>query len=102
MKESKLSKDYIKWLNSLPKTKAMKRWATTGRKGQVDITGCSHGYRLEIEVKIGNNRPTEKQKWWMNYWEKTGAIVFWGNNIADLKYKLLIELQDRGIFINDI
>jgi hypothetical protein len=99
MKESKLSKDYIKWLNSLPKTKAMKRYAGPGRKGQLDITGCSHGYRLEIEVKIGDNKPTLKQEWWMIYWQRTGAIVFWDNNLKHLKNKFLIALQDKGIFI---
>ena len=99
MKESVLSKNFIKWLNSLPKTKAMKRYAGPGRKGQLDITGCSHGYRLEIEVKIGNNKPTAKQLWWMNYWERTGAVVFWDNTLDGLKYKFLVEMQDVGIFI---
>lgn len=100
MKESTLSKNFIKWLNSLPKTKAYKRYAGPGRKGQLDITGCSHGYRFEIEIKIGNNTPTLKQQWWIRYWHRTGAIVFWDNNLLSLQYKFLIEMNTRGIQID--
>ena len=99
MKESLLSKKYIKWLNSLPKTKARKRWAGPGRKGELDITGCSHGYRLEIEIKVGTNIPTPKQQWWMKYWASAGAISFWGNNLEDLQHKFSIEMKHKGIII---
>ena len=99
MKESKLSKDFIKWLNSLPKTKAHKRYAGPGQKGKPDITGCSHGYRLEIESKIGDNKPTLKQNWWMKYWKSAGAIVFWGNNLDDMKLEYLKQIRNK-VFID--
>lgn len=100
MKESALSKKFIKWLNGLPKTKAHKRYAGPGQKGKPDITGCSHGYRLEVETKINDNKPTLKQEWWMSYWRKTGAVVFWGNNLESMKHKFLAQMQDRGITIS--
>ena len=97
MKESTLSKNFIKWLNDLPKTYAEKRLAGPGRKGRVDITGCSHGFRLEIESKIGKNVPTDLQYYWLNKWKRAGAISFWGNNLEEMKTVFKKQMLKREI-----
>lgn len=97
MKESTLSKNFIKWLNTQPKTYAEKRLAGPGRKGRPDITGCSHGFRLEIESKIGNNKPTQLQNYWIAKWKAAGAIAFWGNNLEEMKNEFHKQLRERGI-----
>lgn len=99
MKESTLSKNFIKWLNGLPKTYAEKRLAGPGRKGRVDITGCSHGFRIEVESKIGNNKPTDLQDYWLNKWQRTGAITFWGNNLEEMKTEFKNQMLLKGVFI---
>jgi hypothetical protein len=99
MKESTLSKNYIEWLNSLPWTYAEKRLAGPGRKGRPDITGCSHGFRLEIEVKVYDNKPTEFQIYWLKKWQSSGAIAFWGNSLEDLQTKFINAMMEKGFKI---
>jgi hypothetical protein len=100
-KESALSKKFITWLNGFTKTYAEKRLATSGRKGRLDITGCSHGYRLEIEVKIGDNKPTKIQEYWLHKWKVAGAISFWGNTLENLQHQFLTAIASRGITIKE-
>jgi hypothetical protein len=50
--ESKISEQIIRGLNKHPMTWAYKRFAPAGNEaGQPDITGVSHGMRLEFETK---------------------------------------------------
>jgi hypothetical protein len=99
IKETKLTKDYLKWLNNLPKTYAEKRYAGPGRKGRVDITGCSHGFRCEIEVKIGDNKPTDLQNWWIKKWLSCAAVSFWGNTLQGLKDTFRKQMAEKGVVI---
>ena len=97
IKESTITKNFIKWLNTHDRTFAMKRYAGPGRKGQVDITGCCHGIRLEIEVKVGDNTPTKLQLMWLDRWARTGAITYWANTLEDLKTIFLKKMRARNI-----
>ena len=76
---------------------AMKRYAGPGRKGQVDITGCCHGIRLEIEVKVGDNVPTKLQYMWLDRWTRAGAVAYWANTLDDLKTNFLKKMKTKNI-----
>jgi len=84
--EGKLTKKVIQWLNSLPESYCMKRQATAGRRGQVDITGCIKGRRIEIEMKVGNNKPTKIQEKWIKTWREAGAIAGCCWSLNDVKH----------------
>jgi hypothetical protein len=99
VKETTLTKNFIKWLNDLPWTYAEKRHAGPGRKGRVDVTGCSHGIRLEVEVKVGDNKPTRLQAWWLNKWKANGAIAFWGSTLESLKDSFRQHMAKKGVTI---
>ncbi len=73
--EKNLTKKILKTLNELPKTKAVKREASAVRNGQADITGAYKGTRLEIEVKVGYNKPTKLQEQWLREWKAVGCIT---------------------------
>ena len=74
MKESTLNKSVVKWLNSLNGCHAYKRYGGPHNRGMPDITGCLHGIRLELEGKIGSNKPTKTQAYHLAKWKAAGAI----------------------------
>jgi len=87
--EKNLTKKILKALNELPKTKAIKREASGVRNGQADITGAYKGIRLEIEVKVGDNKPTALQLQWLSEWKKAGCITGWVRSVDEAMLLLL-------------
>ena len=84
-KEADLNKKVVEYLNTIPGCFARKRLAMAGMQGQVDVTGCLNGIRIELEGKVGNNTPSKKQEEELDRWKKVGAItgVYW--SVEDVK-----------------
>jgi hypothetical protein len=99
-KESTLNKNVVKWLNSLPRCMAKKRAGNVANRGQPDITGCINGFRIELEGKIGNNKPTRLQNHWLAKWKAAGAItgVYW--SLEDAKKIINDELKNKKTLLN--
>jgi hypothetical protein len=109
--EVKMNKKVADALCRIPKTFAHKRQAGPGRKGQVDITGCSHGYRIELEGKRLGNKPTPLQQFWLARWAAVGAItgVYYSveeaidivmKGLADRQVSIGIYYQHKKLFEN--
>jgi len=103
-KESTLNKNFVKWLNKIPGCLAMKRYGGPGQRGKPDVTGCilldrNIGVRIEMEGKVGDNKPTPIQKTWLRKWKQVGAItgVFW--SLDEAKEIFIKEARDKGIEI---
>lgn len=92
-----MNADAAKEINKLPRTLCKKRHAGPGRKGEVDLTGCSHGYRIELEGKIYPNKPTRIQKHRMKKWGSAGAIVGVYFSKEEAVEIVLQGLKDRGV-----
>ena len=102
-KESTLNKNVVKWLNSIDGCLAKKRHGGAHNRGQPDVTGCLHGIRIELEGKIGNNKPTATQASWLKKWSAVNAItgVYWSLDEAKqiiaqqaIKHGIQIKLKD--------
>jgi hypothetical protein len=85
IKEGPLNKKVVQWLNSLNQCCAYKRKGGPANPGQLDVTGCLKGIRIEIEGKVGNNRPTRLQQHYINKWAAAGAITGWYNSLEGAK-----------------
>ena len=87
MKESDLIKKILKYLNSLPQCKAIKRHGGAfGRAGEPDITGCISGKHFEIEVKVPGKQPTVIQHKRLLEWREAEAMSFWTDNLELVKH----------------
>lgn len=76
--ESTRSKKIVKWINTLPGFKAVKRHqAGWNRKGDPDITGCGgpSGRRFELETKQPGEGPTPLQEIRLREWSEAGAVT---------------------------
>lgn len=64
-----------------------------------DITGISHGYRIEFEGKVPGNRLSPKQKYYMRKFRACGAItgVYFSERAAERL--LYYQLKARGIIL---
>jgi hypothetical protein len=100
-KEVKLNKKVAQALCKLPNTYAEKRQAGPGRKGQLDITGCSHGYRIELEGKVGTNVPTPLQTMWLVRWTKVGAITGVYYSVEEALSLVMGGLRMKGVDISE-
>lgn len=97
MREVDMNKKVAEWISTLPMGYAHKRKAYI--PGLPDVTGCIRGIRLELEGKLGNNKPTRIQRYWLKAWASVGAITFVYYSINDAKIKLAAALATRGIEI---
>jgi len=75
MNEATLNKKVVAWLKTLPNTHAYKRLGGHANKGEPDVTGCSHGIRIELEGKLPGNKVTPLQAKKLRNWEAAGAIT---------------------------
>ena len=82
--EKNVTRAILKYLNSLPDCHCQKRKAGPGRKGEADITGCYKGRRIEIEVKVGSNKPTALQVKQLEKWGNVGAITGVALSVEDV------------------
>lgn len=97
MREVEMNKKAARALSELPQTLAIKRRAGPNLKGQPDLTGCSHGYRIELEGKLPGNRPTPLQEMWLKRWHDAGAITGVYYSVAEAVAIVTGGLRDRGV-----
>ena len=90
--EKNLTKKVLKALNLIPMLKAVKREASGVRNGQSDITGAYKGIRIEIEMKVGYNKPTPKQLEWLADWKAVGCLTGVAYSLEDALTILKIDL----------
>lgn len=97
MKETYLNKKVSDWINTLPNSMAYKRLGHINNKGQPDVTGCSHGIRIEIEGKLGDNKPTPLQASKLRHWKAAGAITGVYYSLEEAKEIVIEGLKKHGI-----
>ena len=98
-KESVLNKNVVDWLNGIKSCVAYKRAATMANRGKPDVSGCLAGVRIELEGKVGDNKPTALQRDWLKKWRAANAItgVYWSLEQAQ---QIVVEAAaERGIEI---
>lgn len=92
--EAALTNSIRRYLRGVPGCCFEKRHGSAyARTGQPDISGCVNGRRFEIEVKAGDNKPTEIQTKRLEEWAAAGAAVavVWD---LDAVKKLIGELRN--------
>jgi Holliday junction resolvase len=89
MKEKAITNKILKYLNSLPGTKAIKL-AGCGFAGKstLDILCCAKSNMLFIEVKVPGKKPTIMQAHNLHEWSKAGAVTFVAYDLEDVKTRL--------------
>lgn len=95
--EANITKNIIRYLNSLPHTRVVKRKGGRDRGGEPDIYGSYYGRHIELEVK----RPkigivTERQKSCMRKWKEAHAIVAVVTSVQEVKVILDILHKEQG------
>jgi hypothetical protein len=100
-RESTITKKCLKWVNTLPRTHCEKRAGGPNRKGKPDITGATHGIRIEIEMKAPGQNPTPIQMQHLTAWESIGCIAGWVDNLEEFKAMIRTGLARRGIHLNN-
>jgi len=98
-KEGPLNTRVVKWLNSLPQCVAYKRKGGPANPGQLDVTGCLKGIRIEIEGKVGDNKPTRLQKHYIEKWAAAGAITGWYSSFEGAKKLVQLGMERYNIKI---
>lgn len=93
IKESTLNKKVIDFINNLPNAYAEKQKAGPANPGALDVTGCINGWRVELEGKIGDNRPTKLQMATIERWKRCGCIAGWYNSFEDA-----VKIIGEGIY----
>jgi hypothetical protein len=83
--EASLNKNVVKWLNSLEECFAFKVHGSSHNPGHLDVSGCLGGIRIELEGKVGNNKPSKLQWKYIHIWEECGAITGWYNTLEGAK-----------------
>lgn len=84
-KESKLSREIVKRLNTLPRTHAQKVHQGPHKQGMSDITVTSFGVSIWLETKLPTNRKgmTELQAEFQNQIRKAGGYAFEVRSVED-------------------
>jgi hypothetical protein len=98
-KEAPINKKVVDWLNSLPQCYAEKRKGGRANPGQLDVTGCLQGIRIELEGKVGDNRPTKIQYSYIKKWGKAGAITGWYTSLREAQELVRILAAQYDIII---
>lgn len=84
--EASRSAAIIKYLNALPRCKAVKRHQTGwNKKGEPDISGCINGRHFELETKRPKKKPTILQQQRIREWLEAGAIAGRVESVTDTK-----------------
>lgn len=83
--ETSIEHSIIRYINSLPKCKAVK-WSQDGRqRGNPDIIASIRGWMLLIEVKQPGSMPSKLQEMTMRTWRVTGTHVIWADHLEHVK-----------------
>jgi len=99
MKETTLNKKVSNWINTLPNSYAYKRLGYIHNKGQPDVTGCSHGIRIELEGKTPGKKPTPLQAHTLKMWAAAGAITGVYYSLEEAQEIIINGLNIRKIHI---
>jgi hypothetical protein len=99
MTEKRLHTKVVNWLKSLPNTHAYKRLGGVANKGEPDVTGCSHGIRIELEGKLPGKHPTPLQKKKLEWWTEAGAITGVYHSLNEAQHIVGTGLYKKGIII---
>lgn len=95
--ESTLERNALKFLNRLPRTKAVK-WSQNGRqKGNPDIICVHNGLCILIEVKRPGEPQTLLQKVTMEEWKEVGTITLVMDHIKPLQDLMNMILREEGM-----
>jgi hypothetical protein len=100
-KEGPLNKKVCDWLNNMRNCVCYKRAGGPANPGQLDLSGCLQGIRIELEGKIGNNKPTRLQKHYIAKWKSAGAITGWYNTFEAAKKLVIDQAAEYNIYIED-
>jgi len=84
-RESALQNYVIKRLNRLPRVYVTKVSGTIYGSGISDLLICAEGKFVAIELKIGNNKPSDLQKLYLSNIKKAGGIVGVAYTWGDVK-----------------
>lgn len=86
MKEAPITEGIIKYINSLPRAIARKRYSSVmGITGDPDVDACVNGHTVQIEVKRPGNHPTPLQFKRLEEWSNAGATAFWVDSVDKVK-----------------
>ena len=83
--ESRLNARVVNYLNKLPASCCYKRHAGPFRRGRSDVAGTVQGRSIELEGKVGDNKPTALQKKWLKDQADAGAITGVFYSLEDVK-----------------
>jgi hypothetical protein len=97
--ESKMNQDAVKELKKLPKTICYKRTASYNNAGQADISGCSHGFRFELEGKQPGESLEPLQSWWQREWTLADCIIGQYESPGEAVRIVVEGLEKRGVTI---
>ena len=89
--EKTITRNILKYLNSLPGCRALKRPSGLFQGGEPDITACRYGRRIEIEVKRPGGKATPRQAATLEKWERAGAVVGVVHSVVETR--TMIELN---------
>ena len=97
--ETPLSRKIVRYIKSIPNCWAYKRHAGPNRKGSPDISGSVNGIRLEIEVKVGDNTPTDLQLKHLDRWTEMNAITACVWSIKEVKFLMKNIIAEEKVTI---
>ena len=83
MLESLVTRQILRWLNSIEGVRANKLWATPANKGEPDVYACWRGRAVFIEVKVPWSKPRSLQAHTLSLWRAAGAIAFYTTSLRE-------------------
>ena len=92
-----MNREAVRAINRIPKTLVYKRTASYNNAGQADISGCSHGIRIELEGKLPDEKLEPLQSYWQNKWGKVDAIIGRYETKEEAVAIIITKLLKRGI-----
>lgn len=95
--EKNITARILKYLNSLPGCRAMKRPGGLFQGGEPDITGCISGWRIELEVKRPGGNPTPRQAAALAKWQRVGAVVGVVHSVVEARTLIESHFTQGGL-----
>ena len=86
MSETEFKKEVLEYLNSLPRTKAIKlRGSIYMERGTPDILCVHKGVPIFLELKVGKNVASKMQERQIKEWQSSGARAMVIRNMNQLE-----------------
>lgn len=83
--EKTITRNIIKYLNTLPHTYARKLYSSRYSSGLPDVLAVRLGMAIFIEVKRPGNKPTKMQLVELEKWKGAGAMTIVAYSVDDVK-----------------